>query len=253
MKPIWEHDEAKGNVEEFVYMVRTGGKRAFRPKLEPSSQDLSPALLHLIKDCWDESPVETAKNGDGDRTFAVNEHGKEHQFVWTHVFQYAWKCTPVHWMRKLKERTNELVEEKKKTDHPSSTECYPIGKYKTENKLPTNSIEANLWKPETFELRYRIFLGDGLFCACRALPHRNGHDTRAHTSPKCRLAFNAQLGQLPPFPTCPLNGFVSAFGIHLPAPPVAGVGRSFHAPFYCLFLRRHQLTQSARLESSSKA
>lgn len=73
MKPIWEQGDTKGNVEgkilaskimiiiicfpctEIVYMLRKGGRTPFRPKLEPSSQDLSPALLHLVKDCWSEN------------------------------------------------------------------------------------------------------------------------------------------------------------------------------------------------------
>ena len=86
MKPIWEQGEAKGQAEgsvilnqllkyihtqyiitqrdeysEIVYMFKKSSRQPFRPTLEPNTNDLSPALLHLVKDCWSETPTERPK------------------------------------------------------------------------------------------------------------------------------------------------------------------------------------------------
>ncbi|KAI1701119.1 protein tyrosine kinase domain-containing protein [Ditylenchus destructor] len=61
MKPVWEATDAKGNAEEVVYLLKKTGREPFRPRMEPATQDISPALTHLLKDCWNENPTERPK------------------------------------------------------------------------------------------------------------------------------------------------------------------------------------------------
>ena len=37
-------------------MVKRGGRTPFRPSLDEADEDINPAMLHLIRDCWDEDP-----------------------------------------------------------------------------------------------------------------------------------------------------------------------------------------------------
>ena len=41
-----------------VYYVRKGEQPPCRPKVELSGEtDINPAILHLMKDCWNEDPL----------------------------------------------------------------------------------------------------------------------------------------------------------------------------------------------------
>nr|AAG23826.1 guanylyl cyclase [Heterodera glycines] len=274
MKPIWEQDEAKGNVER----VRTGGKRAFRPKLEPSSQDLSPALLHLIKDCWDESPAERPKMETVTALLQSMNTGRSTNLM-DHVFNmlevYAGSLE-----EEVEERTKELVEEKKKTDillyrmlpkqvadklklgqsvEPETfdcvtvffsdvvsfttiaSKCSPLQVVNLLNNLYTllDSIiaEFDVYKVET--------IGDGYLCVS-GLPHRNGHEHAQHIA-KMSLAFMRNLGSFT-IPHLPIERLRLRIGIHTGSTVAGVVGLSM--PRYCLF--GDTINTAARLESSSK-
>ncbi|KAL3100669.1 hypothetical protein niasHT_020948 [Heterodera trifolii] len=277
-EPIWEQDEAKGNVEEFVYMVRTGGKRAFRPKLEPSSQDLSPALLHLIKDCWDESPAERPKMETVTALLQSMNTGRSTNLM-DHVFNmlevYAGSLE-----EEVEERTKELVEEKKKTDillyrmlpkqvadklklgqsvEPETfdcvtvffsdvvsfttiaSKCSPLQVVNLLNNLYTllDSIIAE------FDVYKVETIGDGYLCVS-GLPHRNGHEHAQHIA-KMSLAFMRNLGSFT-IPHLPTERLRLRIGIHTGSTVAGVVGLSM--PRYCLF--GDTINTAARLESSSK-
>uniref|UniRef100_A0A915DYY4 guanylate cyclase n=1 Tax=Ditylenchus dipsaci TaxID=166011 RepID=A0A915DYY4_9BILA len=114
MKSVWEVSDAKGNSEEVVYMLKKGGRQPFRPRIEPAAQDISPALTHLIKDCWNESPLDRPKMDVVKSLLSSMNTGKSSNLM-DHVFnileQYASSLE-----EEVEERTKELVEEKKKSD-----------------------------------------------------------------------------------------------------------------------------------------
>lgn len=56
MKPAWESDDKRDH-EDIIYMVKKGGRTPIRPVLDPVAQDLSPALQHLVRDCWSEGYI----------------------------------------------------------------------------------------------------------------------------------------------------------------------------------------------------
>ncbi|KAH7691351.1 guanylyl cyclase [Aphelenchoides avenae] len=115
MKPAWENaDDTKGNPEEIVYKLKKGGRQPLRPKLEPVTTDLSPAFMHLIRDCWNETPEDRPKIETVRSLLQSMNTGRSTNLM-DHVFamleQYATSLE-----EEVEERTKELVEEKKKSD-----------------------------------------------------------------------------------------------------------------------------------------
>uniref|UniRef100_A0A914HN36 Guanylate cyclase n=1 Tax=Globodera rostochiensis TaxID=31243 RepID=A0A914HN36_GLORO len=277
-EPIWDQDDAKANVEEFVYMIRTGGRKAFRPKLEPSSQDLSPALLHLIKDCWDESPAERPKMETVNALLQSMNTGRSTNLM-DHVFNmlevYAGSLE-----EEVEERTKELVEEKKKTDillyrmlpkqvadklklgqsvEPESfdcvtvffsdvvsfttiaSKCSPLQVVNLLNNLYT-LLDSIIGEFDVYKVET---IGDGYLCVS-GLPHRNGHEHARHIA-NMSLAFMRSLGSFT-IPHLPTERLRLRIGIHTGSTVAGVVGLSM--PRYCLF--GDTINTAARLESSSK-
>ncbi|KAL3092666.1 hypothetical protein niasHS_007875 [Heterodera schachtii] len=50
--------QRRQNAEEIVYLVKRGGLIPLRPTIRPALGNLNPELIHLIRDCWVESPGE---------------------------------------------------------------------------------------------------------------------------------------------------------------------------------------------------
>ena len=113
MKPPWEPGEYKGP-EEIVYLIKKGGRLPARPPLEPASSEMSPALLHLIKDCWSENPNERPKM-DTVKTLLKSMNTGKSSNLMDHVFNML-ETYAVSLEEEVEERTKELVEEKKKSD-----------------------------------------------------------------------------------------------------------------------------------------
>uniref|UniRef100_A0A1I7TBX3 guanylate cyclase n=1 Tax=Caenorhabditis tropicalis TaxID=1561998 RepID=A0A1I7TBX3_9PELO len=52
----WNLENRKEEADEIIFMVKRGGRTPFRPSLDEVDEDVNPAMLHLIRDCWDEDP-----------------------------------------------------------------------------------------------------------------------------------------------------------------------------------------------------
>lgn len=111
----WDLDNRKENPEEIIYMVKKGGHNAARPPLDVApGEQINPALIHLIRDCWAERaserpPIEVVKS-----TMSGMNNNSRHNLM-DHVFDmletYASTLED-----EVAERTKELIEEKKKSD-----------------------------------------------------------------------------------------------------------------------------------------
>ena len=113
MKPPFEPGDHR-DPEEIVYLVKKGGRLPTRPPLEPASTDISPALVHLIKDCWNESASDRPRMETVKTLLKSMNTGKSANLM-DHVFNmlesYAGSLE-----EEVEERMKELVEEKKKSD-----------------------------------------------------------------------------------------------------------------------------------------
>ncbi|WKX97316.1 hypothetical protein Q1695_013176 [Nippostrongylus brasiliensis] len=115
MTKVWDLDNRKEDPEEIIYMLKKGGYNAPRPNLEPhETVEASPALLHLIRDCWAEHPSERPTIVEVHAQFKSMQSHKDANLM-DHVF----KMLETHAStleEEVEERTKELVAEKKKSD-----------------------------------------------------------------------------------------------------------------------------------------
>ena len=101
-------------ISELLYLIKKGGTIPVRPNLNDIDiPDLNPAVLHLIRDCWQEDAENRPTIGQV-KTLMRSMSGKN-QNLMDHIFamveQYAETLAD-----EIAERTKELVEEKKKSD-----------------------------------------------------------------------------------------------------------------------------------------
>ena len=97
-----------------LYLIKKGGSIPVRPTLDDIDiPDLNPAVLHLIRDCWQEDADNRPTIGQV-KTLMRSMSGKNLNLM-DHIFamveQYAETLA-----EEIEERTKELVEEKKKSD-----------------------------------------------------------------------------------------------------------------------------------------
>ncbi|VDL64688.1 unnamed protein product [Nippostrongylus brasiliensis] len=103
----WNLHERKEQMDELLYMIRKGGADPLRPELSTEA-DISPALLHLIRDCWAEKPSDRPS---ADTTMTTNKKAN----LMDHMFNMLEDYTTSLELN-VEERTKELQEEKKKAD-----------------------------------------------------------------------------------------------------------------------------------------
>ncbi|KAL3074586.1 hypothetical protein niasHT_034923 [Heterodera trifolii] len=137
------------NSEEIVYLVKRGGLVPLRPTIRPALDNLNPELIHLIRDCWVESPGERPTIEKVRQKLRQMNAGQSINLM-DHVFgmleQYANKLEEdVH------ERTRELEEEKRKSD---------ILLYRMMPRQVANSLKlGQSVEPEQFEC-VTVFFSD---------------------------------------------------------------------------------------------
>ncbi|KAI1704620.1 adenylate and guanylate cyclase catalytic domain-containing protein [Ditylenchus destructor] len=278
MKSIWEASDAKGNAEEVVYMLKKGGRQPFRPRIEPATSDLSPALTHLIKDCWNENPTDRPKMATV-RSLLSSMNTAKSSNLMDHVFnlleQYAGSLE-----EEINERTKQLVEEKKKSDillyrmlpkqvaeklklgqaiDPETfdsvtvffsdvvsfttlaSKCTPLQVVNLLNNLYT-TLDSIIGEFDVYKVET---IGDGYLCVS-GLPHRNGNEHARHVA-NMSLAIMRSLVHFT-ISHLPGEKLKMRIGLHT-GPCVAGVvGLSM--PRYCLF--GDTVNTASRMESNSK-
>ncbi|KAK6055182.1 hypothetical protein COOONC_07315, partial [Cooperia oncophora] len=111
----WDLENRKEDPEEIIYLLKKGGHNAPRPDLEPhESVDVSPALLHLIRDCWTERPSERptiTQVREQLRSMQTTKCSNLMDYVFNMMEKYACSLE-----EEVEQRTKELVVEKKKSD-----------------------------------------------------------------------------------------------------------------------------------------
>ncbi|VDM46790.1 unnamed protein product [Toxocara canis] len=276
-KSAFNIDEREESVEELVYKIKRVEGSPFRPVIATNDiQDMSPTTLHLIRDCWSESPearptIDIVKN----ILKSMQRGGNLMDHVFTMLEQYATNLE-----EEVEARTKELVEEKKKSDillyrmlpkevaeklklgltvQPESFEsvtvffsdvvkftnlaskCTPLQVVNLLNDLYTtfDTIidEHQVYKVET--------IGDGYLCVS-GLPDRNGNE---HARNVAEMSF-AFLKSLISFrvPHLPAERINIRIGMHT-GPVVAGVV-GLTMPRYCLF--GDTVNTASRMESNGK-
>ncbi|VDO47696.1 unnamed protein product [Haemonchus placei] len=113
-----EDPEGKSDIiPEIIYLLKKGGHNAPRPGLEPhETVEVSPALLHLIRDCWTERPSERPtihQVREQLKSFSIPNSRCSNlmDYVFNMMEKYACSLE-----EEVEQRTKELVVEKKKSD-----------------------------------------------------------------------------------------------------------------------------------------
>uniref|UniRef100_A0A914QS99 Guanylate cyclase n=1 Tax=Panagrolaimus davidi TaxID=227884 RepID=A0A914QS99_9BILA len=185
-KSPWDVDNQHSRIEELLYLVKRGGTNPPRPNLQDIDiPDINPAVLHLIRDCWQEEPknrptidqIKSLMKSMSGRNLNLMDH------IFAMVEAYAENLT-----EEVAERTKELVEEKKKSD---------LLLYRMLPRQVADNLKAGkAVEPESFDNvvnllndLYSLFdaiieandvykvetIGDGYLCVS-GLPHRNGNE-----------------------------------------------------------------------------
>uniref|UniRef100_A0A914E7A9 Guanylate cyclase n=1 Tax=Acrobeloides nanus TaxID=290746 RepID=A0A914E7A9_9BILA len=279
MKKAWEtSDRADCDPEEIIRMVQKDSRRPFRPVIQPVATDLSPAMLHVIKDSWSDEPserpkIETIKNLLQSMNTSKSTNLLDH--VFNLLEQYA-----VSLEDEVQQRTQELNEEKKKSDillyrmlpkqvadklklgqsiEPETFDCVTIFFSDVVSFTTIASRCSPLQVVNMLNDLYSVFdgiisehdvykvetIGDGYLCVS-GLPHRNGND-HAKNIANMSLAFLKSLDRFS-IPHLPGERINLRIGVHTGGVVAGVVGLSM--PRYCLF--GDSVNTAARMESSGK-
>ncbi|KAI6219797.1 Guanylate cyclase [Aphelenchoides fujianensis] len=118
MRPAWEPlSEERGiNADEIVYQVksRAFSDEPFRPAFDPAVDDLNPALLLLVRDCWNEEPTKRPKSSTIRSLLRAMNNGRDLNLL-DHVFSKLEKYSD-ELQEEIADRTRELLEEKRRSD-----------------------------------------------------------------------------------------------------------------------------------------
>ena len=284
LKTAWEGDLSAGRYrdpEEIVYLVKRMRLPPARPALDAAVDDLNPALLHLIRDCWTDDPegrpgIETVRQLL--RTILRNSNASTN--LMDHVFmmmeQYANSLE-----EEVAERTRELMEEKKKSDlllyrmlpqqvadrlkvgQGVEPEAYDSVTVFFSDVVQFTNLAARLKPLQVVNLLnelYTVFdntiseydvykvetIGDGYLCVS-GLPKRNGVDHVKHIA-ELSLQLIRALEHFS-IPSLPGEKIRLRIGLHSGNCVAGVVGLTM--PRYCLF--GDSVNTASRMESSSMA
>uniref|UniRef100_A0A1I7T5Z8 Guanylate cyclase n=1 Tax=Caenorhabditis tropicalis TaxID=1561998 RepID=A0A1I7T5Z8_9PELO len=277
-KEAWNMSERKDTVDEIVYRIKKGGPNPPRPDLDMDGVEINHNLLILIRDCWNEDPLDRP-SADVICNLLKNMMPKKGNLM-DHVFNILEDYT-TNLEVEVEDRTKELTAEKKKADvllgrmlpkqvaerlkqgqtvEPEgfdsvtvffsdvvkftqlAAKCSPFQVVNLLNDLYSN-FDAIIEEHGVYKVES---IGDGYLCVS-GLPSRNGN---AHIKQIVELSLD-------------FMAYCKAFKIpHLPrekvelrvgvnsGPCVAGVvGLSM--PRYCLF--GDTVNTASRMESNGKA
>ncbi|KAK6758398.1 hypothetical protein RB195_015921 [Necator americanus] len=252
----WNLSNKKEDPEEILYMVRKGGHMPARPELNVDTDlDVSPALLHLIRDCWAERPSERPTIAMI-KSLMKGMNSNRNDNLMDHVFNML-ETYASNLESEVEDRTKELKEEKKKSD----ILLYRMLPKQVADKLKLGqSVE-----PETFDSVTVFFsdvvsftklagrgtplqvetIGDGYLCVS-GLPHRNGQE---HIKAICNMSLGF-IKSLEGFriPHLPQERINLRIGAHTGSVVAGVVGLTM--PRYCLF--GDTVNTASRMESNGK-
>ncbi|ETN70384.1 adenylate/guanylate cyclase catalytic domain protein [Necator americanus] len=252
----WDLSNRKEDAEEILYMVKKGGHMPARPELNVDTDlDVSPALLHLIRDCWAERPSERPTIAMI-KSLMKGMNSNRNDNLMDHVFNML-ETYASNLESEVEDRTKELKEEKKKSD----ILLYRMLPKQVADKLKLGqSVE-----PETFDSVTVFFsdvvsftklagrgtplqvetIGDGYLCVS-GLPHRNGQE---HIKAICNMSLGF-IKSLEGFriPHLPQERINLRIGAHTGSVVAGVVGLTM--PKYCLF--GDTVNTASRMESNGK-
>ncbi|CAJ0948992.1 unnamed protein product, partial [Mesorhabditis belari] len=116
-KGVFDLENRNEKIEELLYMIKRGSSIPMRPNLNvPEEMELNPAVLHMIRDCWSDSPdarptISTIKTII--KSMAQSDGGQQN--LMDHVFNLMESYAETL-EKEVQDRMTELVEEKKKSD-----------------------------------------------------------------------------------------------------------------------------------------
>ncbi|CEF69625.1 Atrial natriuretic peptide receptor 1 [Strongyloides ratti] len=274
----FENSEIKGGADEIIYMLKKKRTVPLRPILKPAVEDITPALIHLVKDMWCEEPNERPKSGVVKKLIKEMNPGKSNNLM-DHVYgileNYA-----ANLEEEIQERTKELVEEKKKADLLLSrmlpkqvaeklklgqtvlpeqfdsvtiffsdvvsfttlaSKCTPMQVVSLLNNLYT-TFDSIINEHDVYKVET---IGDGYLCVS-GLPHRNGV---LHVKEIALLSISL-IKSLTNFsiPHLPNEKIKIRIGIHSGSCVAGVVGLTM--PRYCLF--GDTVNTASRMESNGK-
>uniref|UniRef100_A0A0N4ZZF7 guanylate cyclase n=1 Tax=Parastrongyloides trichosuri TaxID=131310 RepID=A0A0N4ZZF7_PARTI len=113
--PPWDLENRDDSIQELIYLIKRGSYPPIRPDIEPyQGLDINPAVIALIKDCWNEKPDERPKINQIKKIIKTFSDKKSKNLM-DHIFNIL-----EDYAQTLKEdvdyRTKEVVEEQKKID-----------------------------------------------------------------------------------------------------------------------------------------
>ncbi|CAD5213023.1 unnamed protein product [Bursaphelenchus okinawaensis] len=251
----------------------------YRPQIPyPLPQDLSPSLVALVQDCWQEEPSNRPRITSIVNRLTLSGRGRKINLM-DHIFHILEKYA-TRLEEEVLERTKELIEEKKKADgllyrllplqvaenlktgHSLAPENYDSATVffsdvvsftalaaKSSPLQVVNMLNDLYTKFDSIIQHFDVYkmetIGDGLLVVS-GLPHRNGI---AHCSEIARMALKFQFG-LEDFrvPHLRRERIRLRIGIHT-GPCAAGViGLSM--PRYCVF--GDTINKASRMESNGR-
>uniref|UniRef100_A0A0N4Z4T1 Guanylate cyclase n=1 Tax=Parastrongyloides trichosuri TaxID=131310 RepID=A0A0N4Z4T1_PARTI len=274
----FENSDIRGGADEIIYMLKKKKSNPLRPILKPAVDDITPALLHLIKDMWSEEPSDRPKADTVKKLIKEMNPGKSNNLM-DHVYgileNYAASLE-----EDIQERTKELLEEKKKADillsrmlpkqvaeklksgqaiQPEhfelvtiffsdvvsfttlASKCTPMQVVSLLNNLYT-TFDSIINEHDVYKVET---IGDGYLCVS-GLPHKNGN---LHVKEIALLSINL-IKSLDGFsiPHLPKEKIKIRVGMHSGSCVAGVVGLTM--PRYCLF--GDTVNTASRMESNGK-
>ncbi|CAJ0575893.1 unnamed protein product, partial [Mesorhabditis spiculigera] len=279
-KSVFDLENRDEKLEELLYMIKRGSHLPARPDLTVHEEmELNPAMIHLIRDCWDESPMKRPDLGIVKNVMKSMSTSSGQQNLMDHVFNIMESYAETL-EKEVETRMAELVEEKKKSDillyrmlprqvadrlklgqsvEPESfdsvtiffsdvvqftnlaAKCTPLQIVTLLNDLYT-TFDTVIEQHHVYKVET---IGDGYLCVS-GLPKRNGNQ-HVKDIAEMSLGFfrEVQMFRVPHLPTQTIN---LRIGMHSGSCVAGVVGLAM--PRYCLF--GDTVNTASRMESNGK-